>query len=146
MAQEAPIIGRTLAGKFRVTGVIGEGGMATVYRATQDAEPKEVAVKVMNPELAKDTRFVRRFRREAKAASMLKHPNTVEIVEFGVDQGYVFLAMEALDGNDLALLLHRERRVSEARAASIVMQVCEALFGSPRALGSSTAISSPTTS
>ncbi|MFO0611292.1 MAG: protein kinase [Polyangiaceae bacterium] len=127
MAEDAPIIGRTLAGKFRVTGVIGEGGMATVYRALQEAEPKDVAIKVMNPDLAKDSRFVRRFRREAKAASMLKHPNTVNILEFGVDDGFVFLAMECVEGSDLALLLHRERRVSEARAANIVMQVCRAL-------------------
>jgi serine/threonine-protein kinase len=125
--QEPSLIGLTLAGKFRITGVIGEGGMATVFRAQQDAEPRDVAIKVMNPDLAKDARFVRRFRREAKAASMLKHPNTVSILEFGVDQGYVFLAMECLEGHDLALLLHRERRVSEARAAQILIQVCKAL-------------------
>ncbi len=125
--QDASLIGITLAGRFRVTGVIGEGGMATVYRAQQEVEPHDVAIKVMSPELAKDTRFVRRFRREAKAASMLKHPNTVSILEFGVDQGYVFLAMECLEGHDLALMLHRERRISEVRAVHILVQVCKAL-------------------
>ncbi len=101
--------------------------MATVYRGTVGDRPEEVAIKIMNPDLAKESRFVRRFRREAKAASMLKHPNTVQILEFGVDQGYVYLAMELLRGFDLAMLLHRERRIPEARAVQIVIQVCRAL-------------------
>ncbi len=127
---EQSLIGLTLAG-FRLTGVIGEGGMATVYRGLE-ADPEgskagEYAVKIMNPDLAKESRFVRRFRREAKAAQMLKHPNTVHIVQSGVDQGYVFMVMELLQGFDLAMLLHRERRIPAARAVQIVVQVCRAL-------------------
>jgi serine/threonine protein kinase len=99
--------------------------MATVYRGVADGQ--EVAIKIMNPELAKESRFVRRFRREAKAASVLRNPNTVQILEFGVDQGYVFLAMELLRGFDLAMLLHKEKRVAEGRALRIVAQVCRAL-------------------
>ncbi len=120
------LIGLNLADRFRITGVIGEGGMATVYRGV-DPNKTELAVKIMNPDLAKESRFVRRFRREAKAASMLKHPNTVQIVEFGVDQGYVFMVMELLQGQDLAMLLHRERKIPQARAVQIVVQVCRAL-------------------
>ncbi|MBL8741691.1 MAG: serine/threonine protein kinase, partial [Myxococcales bacterium] len=123
---DTSLIGLTLAG-FRITGVIGEGGMATVYRGLSGDKDDEVAVKIMNPDLAKESRFVRRFRREAKAAAMLKHPNTVQILEFGVDQGYVFLAMELLRGHDLAMLLHRERRIPDYRAVQIVIQVCRAL-------------------
>ncbi|MFO0549356.1 MAG: protein kinase [Polyangiaceae bacterium] len=121
------LIDLTLGGRFRITGVIGEGGMATVYRGIVDGSANEVAIKIMNPDLAKENRFVRRFKREAKAASMLKHPNTVQILEFGLDQGFVFLAMELLRGFDLAMLLHRERRVTEVRAVQIVVQVCYAL-------------------
>jgi eukaryotic-like serine/threonine-protein kinase len=124
---ETALIGTTLAGRFRISGVIGEGGMATVYRGVQEGEPKQVAIKIMNPELAKETRFVRRFRREAKAAAMLKHPNMVTILEFGVDQGLVFLAMELLEGFDLAMLLHREQKIPELRAIQIAVQVCRAL-------------------
>ncbi|HTJ84280.1 MAG TPA: serine/threonine-protein kinase [Polyangiaceae bacterium] len=124
---ETNLIGLTLAGRIRITGIIGEGGMATVYRGAVEGQTGEVAIKIMNPDLAKESRFVRRFRREAKAASMLKHPNTVQIIEFGVDQGYVFLAMELLQGFDLAMLLHRERRIPEARAIQIAIQVCKAL-------------------
>ncbi len=123
---DTSLIGLTLAGRFRLTGVIGEGGMATVYRGVANGG-EEVAIKIMNPELAKEVRFVRRFRREAKAASILSNPNIVEILEFGVDQGYVFLAMELLRGFDLAMLLHREKRIGEARAVRIVAQVCRAL-------------------
>ena len=122
---DTSLIGLTLADRFRLTGVIGEGGMATVYRGLAGGD--EVAIKIMNPELAKESRFVRRFRREAKAASILKNPNTVRILEFGVDQGYVFLAMELLKGFDLAMLLHREKKITEGRALRIVAQVCRAL-------------------
>jgi eukaryotic-like serine/threonine-protein kinase len=125
--EDTPLIGRTLAGRFQITGIIGEGGMATVYRGVQEGEPRSVAVKVMSPELARDKRFVRRFRREAKAASMLKHPNIVEILEFGVDGDVVYLAMECVEGYDLSLALHRERRLTEARAARIMIRVCEGL-------------------
>jgi hypothetical protein len=127
MAENSPLIGRTLAGRFRITGYIGEGGMAAVYRGVQDGDGRNVAIKVMNSELVKDRKFVRRFRREAKAASMLKHPNTVEILEFGVDGETVYLAMECIEGLDLAMVLERDRRIPEARAANIVMQVCNAL-------------------
>jgi serine/threonine protein kinase len=123
----SPFIGRTLAGRFRITGYIGEGGMAAVYRGVQDGDGRNVAIKVMNADLVKDRKFVRRFRREAKAASMLKHPNTVEIIEFGVDEETVYLAMECIEGLDLAMVLERDRRIPEARAANIVMQVCAAL-------------------
>jgi len=127
MAENAPFIGRTLAGRFRITGYIGEGGMAAVYRGVQEGDGRNVAIKVMNAELVKDRKFVRRFRREAKAASMLKHPNTVEILEFGVDGETVYLAMECIEGLDLAMVLERDRRIPEARAANIVTQVCAAL-------------------
>ena len=121
------LIGTTIAKRFHVTGFIGEGGMATVYRSTQDREPRDVALKIMNPDLARDRKFVGRFRREAKAASMLKHPNTIQILEFGVDGALVYLAMECVEGFDLSVALHRERRLAEARAAKIVIQVCGAL-------------------
>ena len=127
MPENEPFIGRTLAGRFRVTGYIGEGGMASVYRGVQDEDGRNVAIKVMNADLSKDRKFVRRFRREAKAASMLKHANTVEILEFGVDGETVYLAMECIEGLDLAMVLERDRRLTERRAASVVMQVCSAL-------------------
>ncbi len=122
------LVGHTLAGRFRLTGVLGEGAMATVYQGVQDAEPHEVAVKVMHAELAIDPTFARRFRREARAAAMLKHPSTVQIIDYGVDDKTAYIAMEMLRGRDLFDTLTRERRLSEARAAKILIEVCDVLI------------------
>ncbi len=121
------LVGHTLAGRFRLTGVLGEGAMATVYRGAQDAEPRDVAVKVMHAELAIDPTFARRFRREARAAAMLKHHSTVQIIDYGVDDKVAYIAMELLRGRDLFDTLTRERRLSEARTAKILIEVCDVL-------------------
>jgi eukaryotic-like serine/threonine-protein kinase len=122
-----PILGRTLAGRFRVVGFIGEGAMASVYRGVQEAEPRDVALKIMHPHLVSDATFVGRFRREAKAASRIEHPNTVKIVDTGVDGKLLYIAMELLAGQDLFETMVLERRLAEARAARIVMEVADAL-------------------
>ncbi|TKD08617.1 protein kinase domain-containing protein [Polyangium fumosum] len=127
MSTAAALIGSTLAGRFRITAFLGEGAMATVYRGVQDADPREVAVKVMHPELARDTTFAKRFRREAKAASRLNHRNTVQIIDYGVDGNVAYIAMELLQGRDLFEILSVERRLAEARAARILMEVCDVL-------------------
>src|SRR5262245_37833015 len=101
MGTDAPIIGRVVAGRFRIVSMIGEGAMAAVYRGVQDVEPRDVAVKIMHSHLASDVTFARRFRREAKAAARLRHPNSVSIVDYGVDEGLVFITMELLSGRDL---------------------------------------------
>jgi serine/threonine-protein kinase len=122
-----PILGRTLAGRFRVVGFIGEGAMASVYRGVQEAEPHDVALKIMHPHLVSDATFVGRFRREARAASRIEHPNTVKIVDTGVDGKLLYIAMELLAGQDLFETMVLERRLAEARAARIVIQVADAL-------------------
>ena len=121
------LIGRTLGGRFRVTAFLGEGAMAAVYRAEQDAEPREVAVKVMHRELLRDVTFAKRFVREARAAASIEHPNSVRILEHGTDGDALYLAMELLVGQDLFDVLARDRRLPEARAVRIVMAVCSAL-------------------
>jgi len=126
-AAAAQLIGRTIAGRFRIRGFIGEGAMAAVYRGEQDGEPREVAIKIMHPELLGDETFMGRFRREAKAASRLKHPNTVQIIDYGVEGNLPFIVMELLEGRDLFEILASDHRLPEARAARILMGVCEAL-------------------
>jgi eukaryotic-like serine/threonine-protein kinase len=121
------LIGRTLADRFQITGFIGEGAMAAVYRAVQREEPHDVAVKVMHPQLVSDPTFVKRFQREARAAAQIRHPNTVQIIGFGVDGDILYIAMELVAGKDLFETLVLERRLSEARAARILIQVCDAL-------------------
>jgi eukaryotic-like serine/threonine-protein kinase len=127
MSSDTAIIGRTLAGRFRVTAFIGEGAMASVYRAVQAAEPRDVALKIMHPHLVSDATFVGRFRREAKAAARIVHPNTVKIIDCGVDGDLLYIAMELLAGQDLFETLVLERRLSEVRAATIMIQVADAL-------------------
>jgi serine/threonine-protein kinase len=121
------LVGNTLAGRFRITGYLGEGSMASVYRAEQDADPRDVAVKVMHPELLRDETFAKRFAREAKAAARIAHPNTVRILESGADGDYLYLAMELLVGLDLFDTLAKAGRLPEARAVKIAIQVCRAL-------------------
>jgi eukaryotic-like serine/threonine-protein kinase len=134
MSYGPALIGRTLAGRFRVTGFIGEGAMAAVYRGYQEEEPHDVALKIMHPHLLTDPTFVGRFRREAKAASLLQHPNSVQIFDCGVDDKLLYIAMELMGGQDLFELLVLERRLPEARAARILIQVCAALMAA-HALG-----------
>ena len=124
----ASLIGRTLGERFRVIGFIGEGAMASVYRAVQVQEPRDVAVKVMHPHLTGDPTFVGRFRREAKAASQIRHPNTVQILDYGVDGRMLYIAMELLAGQDLFETLVVERRLGERRAVRILIQICDALI------------------
>jgi eukaryotic-like serine/threonine-protein kinase len=123
----ASLIGRTLGERFRIIGFIGEGAMASVYRAVQVEEPRDVAVKVMHPHLTGDPTFVGRFRREAKAASQIQHPNTVQILDYGVDGKVLYIAMELLAGQDLFETLVVERRLGERRAVRILIQICDAL-------------------
>ena len=124
----ASLIGRTLGERFRIIGFIGEGAMASVYRAVQIEEPRDVAVKVMHPHLTGDPTFVGRFRREAKAASQIQHPNTVQILDYGVDGRVLYIAMELLAGQDLFETLVVERRLGERRAVRILIQICDALI------------------
>ncbi len=128
MAEGHPLVGRTLEGRFRLTGFIGEGAMASVLRAVDlQNGGTEVAVKVMHPHLAEDRTFAGRFKREAKAAAMLKHPNSVTILHFGEDDRIHYIAMELVRGKDLREVLKAEKRLSEVRACKLVASICEAL-------------------
>jgi hypothetical protein len=96
-----PMLGRVLAGRYRIERGIGVGGMATVYRATTD-EPRAVAVKVLNRSFARDVGIRARFSREVKTAAALAHPNVVEIYDSGeTEDGAPFLVMELLVGDTL---------------------------------------------
>jgi serine/threonine-protein kinase len=91
----------TIAG-YRVVDRLGEGGMGVVYRAVHATLDREVALKVMRPELAQNERFVARFLREARTAARIDHPNVVTVYDAGVDNGYLFIAMRYVAGGDLA--------------------------------------------
>jgi eukaryotic-like serine/threonine-protein kinase len=126
--EEASLVGRTLAGKFEILERIGRGSMAVLYKARQRGLGKTVAIKVMLPELASDPMFSARFLREAKAAARLDHPSSVRVLDFGQEpDGLFYIAMEYVDGRDLARVLAEDGELSADRIERIVSQVLDAL-------------------
>ncbi|HEY8088881.1 MAG TPA: protein kinase, partial [Polyangiaceae bacterium] len=122
-----PMIGTTLAGRYLVEDVIGEGGMATVYRARHKLVDRPCAVKIMDPALASDPTTRERFRREAKSAQTLAHPNVIEIFDQGeTPEGTTYIVMELLDGKTLAELTDAGP-VPLPRAIPIMIQMCRGI-------------------
>src|SRR5712691_4038481 len=123
-----PLLGQTLAGKYRVEKLIKRGGMGAVYQGKHVLMDKTVAIKVLRPALAVDNDIVARFSREAKAASRISHPHAVTVTDFGEDEnGVVFLVMEYLDGRTLKEIIKSDGPMSLGRAVEIVRQVAGAL-------------------
>jgi len=123
-----PLVGKTLVGKYTVASVLGSGAMGTIYKAEQTALGKAVVIKVLHRHLLTDPELIQRFHREARAASRLNHPNCVQIMDFGaLDDGSLYIAMEYIQGIDLATLLEREHPIDHRRLIGIVKQVCQAL-------------------
>ncbi|MCB9755708.1 MAG: protein kinase [Myxococcales bacterium] len=122
------LIGAVVADRYTVTGHIGSGGMGDVYVAEHRAIGKQFALKVLAPQHALRKGVVRRFLQEARAASMIRHRNVVDIVDFGqTPQGSVFYAMEYLEGETLASMLRREGRLPWSRVREIIIDICNAL-------------------
>ena len=120
--------GTRLAGRYVVGEVLGDGGMAQVYRGEHDTIGRAVAIKVLASELTRDASLTVRFLQEAKAASKIHHQNVVEITDFGeTDDGRPFMVMEYLEGEDLADTLARERLVPWDRVQPILLQLLAAL-------------------
>jgi serine/threonine-protein kinase len=123
-----PYVGTTLAGKYHIGELIGVGAMGRVYRADHLALDAQVAVKLLNPELAADAQTAKRFQTEARAASRLRHPNTIAILDFGqAESGALFLVMELLRGRTLARMLDQESPLSFRRVVDLLGQALAAL-------------------
>ena len=127
MTLPGDLIGRTLQGRFTITELLGEGAMGIVYRGLDAQEGCEVAIKVLQPQLADHPEVVARFYREGSAARRIAHANTVRIFGRGEDAGVHFLVMELLQGRSLADVAAATPRMGQARAARILIQVCGAL-------------------
>lgn len=121
------LIGRTLEGKYELRRVIGEGGMGRIYLAHQDGMDRYVAVKVLHPSFAEDTRAVTRFLREVKAASRLNHPNTIRIYDFGKAHKLLFMVLEVLKGRSLADIIDGDGPLPTRRAVKVAIQICDSL-------------------
>ncbi|MFN3198067.1 MAG: protein kinase domain-containing protein [Bradymonadia bacterium] len=124
-----PLIDRMIDGKFTIEGLIGEGAMGRVYRAQYAQLKKPVALKILRSNLVSDPTVVKRFEREALAASRLNHPNCISIYGFGSeDEGdLLWMAMELVEGRDLGTIIAEDSPLSTLRVLHIMTQVCEAL-------------------
>ncbi|HVE98546.1 MAG TPA: Stk1 family PASTA domain-containing Ser/Thr kinase [Mycobacteriales bacterium] len=116
-----------LGGRYELGGTLGLGGMAEVYRGRDTRLGRDVAVKLLRPELAGDPTFIARFKREAQAAASLNHPNVVAVYDTGEDGGVPYIVMEYVEGRTLREVLRAEGRMLPQRALEIVADVCAAL-------------------
>lgn len=123
-----PLLGTLVDERFRIQELIGTGGMGAVYRGTQLSVQREVAIKVLRPELVDREVMLERFFREAKVVSELSHPNIVRLVDFGQDEqlDLLYLVMELVEGTDLGDLVE-EGRLEPSLALEVVYQICGAL-------------------
>lgn len=121
------VAGTLLSERYRIDHRLAVGGMGTVYVATDERLGRQVAVKLLKEELAHDERFVERFRREARAAGALTHPNVASVYDFANDGGRHYMVMELVRGRDLARVLREEGPLDPARSALITSQIANAL-------------------
>jgi serine/threonine protein kinase len=120
--------GALVAGKYRLQGILGEGGMGLVVSAHHEALDRMVALKVLRKESAKDPVMAERFLREARAAANLRSEHVAHVLDVGtLPTGAPFMVLEYLEGADLAQVLTRQGRLSVAVACNYVVQACEAV-------------------
>jgi eukaryotic-like serine/threonine-protein kinase len=122
------LVGRTLGRRrYEVVARIAQGGMAIVYRGHDRQLDRVVAIKVPRPELARDRGFSEQFRREARTAARLSHPNVVAVYDSGEERGLPWIVMEHISGRTLRDLLDSQRRLSPETTAELLGPVAEAL-------------------
>ena len=127
------LLGRVIDGRYRVQSHIADGGMASVYLALDTRLDRDVALKVLRRDLAQDEGFASRFRREARSAARLSHPNVVSVFDQGEDDGHMFLAMEYVPGQTLREVMRAEGPLTPRAALDIMAPVLQALGAAHRA-------------
>ena len=116
-----------LSDRYQIEARIGAGGMAEVYRGFDQVLNRTVAIKVLLPQMARDTSFVERFRREAQAAARLNQPNIVGVYDTGADDGTQYIVMEFIEGRTLAEFMATGRRPTPTQAAEIAQKIAAAI-------------------
>src|SRR3989442_5637698 len=124
-------VDRVLDDKYRLERLLGQGGMGAVYLATPLGTERYVALKLITPQFMRNEEFVERFKREARAAGRLRHPNVVDVTDFGFTrvgpERVAYLVMEYLDGCTLGDVLAEEKRLPLEWVVDILEQVCSAV-------------------
>jgi serine/threonine protein kinase len=127
------VLGDTLGNRYLLSGLLGTGGMAEVFLAHDRMLDRDLALKVLKEQYAKDERFVRRFQKEARNAAALNHPNVVQIYDQGrAEDGRYYIAMEHMTGGSLEDLILRRGPLGASEAARLASQVAEALHAAHR--------------
>jgi len=122
------LVGRVVARKYRLESPVGTGSTAAVFRAVHLDLESDVAVKILHRHRVGKMQLVKRFKREARAASKLEHPNITRVIDFGEDEdGLLYLVMELLTGRSLEAILAAETRLTQRAAVRIAIQACSAL-------------------
>jgi serine/threonine-protein kinase len=119
-------VGQTF-GRYQIKEVVGRGGMACVYRAFDPRLERDVALKVLDPHLGADERFVKRFEREARLAAGFDHPNIVNVYDFGKEEQSHYIVMKYVEGRALSSLLRQHGQLGLGYAVAILQPLCEAL-------------------
>jgi tRNA A-37 threonylcarbamoyl transferase component Bud32 len=127
---EDPLVGQVIGGRYRITGVLGEGGMGIVYIGEQQmgSTVRKVAVKTLHSHLSKDPSVLARFHRECGTVAQLEHPNTIKFYDFGAtEDGTLYIAMEFVKGDPLADVIEQGGAMPVDRSLKIMRQICGAL-------------------
>jgi serine/threonine-protein kinase len=127
---EHPLVGQTIAGKYKVVRLLGEGGMGCVYQGEQmlGGTTRKVAIKTLHKHLSHDESIKARFQREVGTVAALEHPNTIQVFDFGsTDDGTLYIVMEFVQGRSVADVLEKDGPMQPDRVLHIMRQVCGSL-------------------
>src|SRR5437588_2810088 len=121
------LLGTILSGRYRLEARIGSGGMSTVYRAVDETLQRQVAIKLLNREVASDSDELERFRREARAVAQLSHPHIVAVIDAGEDEGRPYIVFECVEGETLKERIRRRGRLPVPEAVAYAIEIARAL-------------------
>ena len=121
------MVGELIAGRYELEELVGKGGMSSVYRAHDRLLERTVAIKILHEHYSRDADYVERFRREARAAARVQHPNIVTVIDRGQADGHQFIVFEYVDGENLKQLIEREGRLPLRRALELGIEIGRAL-------------------
>jgi eukaryotic-like serine/threonine-protein kinase len=121
------LLGTILNGRYRLEARIGTGGMSSVYRAVDETLERQVAIKLMNREIATDSDQLERFRREARAVAQLSHPHIVGVIDYGEDQGRPYIVLEYVEGETLKERIRRNGELDVSEAVAYAIEISRAL-------------------
>jgi serine/threonine-protein kinase len=126
------MLGTLIGGRYRIIAPVGEGGMATIWRAVDEQLDREVALKILRPQFGSDPGFAARFKAEARSAAALTHPNIVSVYDYGTEGDTQFIVMQLVDGSDLATRLRDSGPIAATDAARVAGEIASALAAAHR--------------